>query len=203
MIPGANGGVAADPMLSGGVLLHDDGVPSARQVIGHMLTHARSADFAIARIRLATVDLTAAEASGPGACRVLLGRLDAETLGPGVTPESDRPTRGAQILALKGLIDSGRLQVRSAGTHRWTPDFSIARGLPTRANMPEGALCMVGAHFFARPFPLPGPTLTAMLTGPDAVAAATARFEALWASAWDVLPVVADTISALRDDSHR
>jgi hypothetical protein len=177
------------------ILLHDDAPPSARQIIGHMLAHAASADFAIARIRLATVDLSAVEAAGRAACRVLLGRLDAETLGAGLVADADRPTRGAQILALKGLIDSGRLQVRSAGTHRWRPDFSVARGLPARATMPAGELCMVGAHFFARPFAAPGPTLTALLTHPDAIAAATARFDALWAAAWDVLPVVAETVA--------
>jgi hypothetical protein len=135
------------------VLLHDDAAPSARQIIGHMLAHAATADFAIARIRLATVDLSEAEAEGRATCRVLLGRLDAETLGAGLIADADRPTRGAQILALKRLIESGRLQVRSAGTHRWSPDFSVARGLAARPTMPAGELCMVGAHFFARPDP--------------------------------------------------
>jgi hypothetical protein len=179
------------------VLLHDDAAPSARQIIGHMLAHAATADFAIARIRLATVDLSEAEAEGRATCRVLLGRLDAETLGAGLIADADRPTRGAQILALKRLIESGRLQVRSAGTHRWSPDFSVARGLAARPTMPAGELCMVGAHFFARPFAAPGPTLTALLTHPDAIAAATTRFDALWSAAYDVLPVVADTIAAL------
>src|SRR5204862_7396660 len=59
--------------------LLDERTSNMRNVIGDLLQRASHADFAVARIRLAAVSLSAAELQHVR-CRVVLGRLDVASL---------------------------------------------------------------------------------------------------------------------------
>ncbi len=163
------------------LLLDERSTPSLRQVLGTTLARASQADFAVSRIRLAGIDLAADEMSRVQTCRVLVGKLDIDAL-------ADAGTRAATMsrndLFLQ-LFDSGRLEVRAAGLQSWYPDFSILRGLAG-----GGAVTVLGAHYFGRPHPTMGPSLTCILTDPRTAASATARFDELWHQAYDVSQVV-------------
>jgi hypothetical protein len=180
-----------------GVLLDDRRYPTVRQVVGKLLTHATTADFAIARVRLAAVDLSEREIGSVRRCRVLLGRLDVEALS---TPEESRrvePERAGNLLTLRAFLTSGRAEIRTAGATMWVPDFSILTGLPELEGVSSGAVCLLGAHYFARPYPTRGPALTCLLSGRGSVATARDRFEELWDLGYDVLPVITETLDAL------
>lgn len=182
---------------SAGVLLDDRRHPPLRAVIGRLMTRATSADFAVARVRLTAVELTEQEVRTLERCRVLLGRLDVDALS---TPDSGgRPTPAAvaSLHTLRSFLHSGRIEVRTAGATLWVPDFSILGGLPRQPGLASGAACLVGAHYFARPYPTRGPALTCLLTGEESVASARERFEDLWELGYDVLPVIADRLDAL------
>lgn len=156
-----------------------DPVP-VRSRIGSLLAGAARADFAVARIRLAALDLTAAEVAGVRECRVLIGRLDAGML---LDAREGAPEGAAERLAvLRAFADSGRLAVRSAGVAGWMPDFSIFHGRTPSA--------LLGAHYFGAPEPLVGPSFTAVLGDPAAVALLATRFEELWDRGHDVLPAI-------------
>jgi hypothetical protein len=179
------------------VLLDDRRHPPLRQVVGRLLARATAADFAIGRVRLAAVDLTEAELRRVERCRVLLGRLDAETLTAPPGGHSPAAAGAAHLLTLRGFLESGRVAVRTAGSTLWLPDFSVLDGLPPAPGFSGGAVCFVGAHYFARPYPTRGPALTCLLTGPESIASARERFEELWEIGYDVLPVILETLDAL------
>jgi len=180
-----------------GVLLDESRPPSVREVIGRLLRRAHRADFAVARIRLSAVDLTAVEIAGVERCRVLVGRLDANAIvaGDGV-PERD-------VAGLIEFIMSGRAEIRAGAGASWVPDFSVlhdieiggtAAARPSTGGPRTAGACLLGAHFFAPPFAVTGPAFTALLTDPASVAAASRRFEALWDAGYDVGPVVASML---------
>jgi hypothetical protein len=87
---------------------------------------------------------------------------------------------------------SGRIHIRSSGSVKWSPDFSVMCGLPVTAHCPHGAVCLVGAHYFSRPVAMDGASLTCVLTSRLAIRTAEQRFEELWSRGHDVLPVVHD-----------
>lgn len=180
-----------------GVLLDDRRHPPLRQVVGRLLARATTADFAIGRVRLAAVDLTEAELRRVQRCRVLLGRLDAETLTAPPGAHAPAPDSAGHLLTLRAFLESGRVSVRTAGGTLWLPDFSVLDGLPPTAGFPGGAVCFIGAHYFARPYPTRGPALTCLLAGPGSIASARERFEELWEIGYDVLPVILETLDAL------
>ena len=96
------------------------GAPALRGYLGRELAGASAAAFAIRRIRLARLDLLPEELRSVQRCRVLLGRLDADTLADaGASPTS------ARTATLLDMAASGRLEVRSAGLLAWEPDFSL------------------------------------------------------------------------------
>jgi hypothetical protein len=192
------------PQPLSGVLLDERSGTSVRQVIGLLLSRAREADFAVARIRLGAVDLTAAELATIRRCRVLLGRLDVQSLA--AAPD----THAHAMTTLLAFLRSGRIQVRSAGGGSWHNDFSIFRGLPADQVLTRGAACLVGAHSFWNPQASEGPSFTCVLGSPGATARAGRRFDQLWEHAYDVLPVLIQTVAlaATSDDdgllaSHR
>jgi hypothetical protein len=188
-----------------GVLLDGRRHPSLRLVVGRLLSRARHADFAIASVRLAAVDLTRDELAGVQRCRVLLGRLDVDALAPAegavtrVRPIGDESNAASasRLAPLREFMASGRIAIRTAGSPLWLPDFSILSGLPEQDGVPGGGVCVVGAHYFARPYPTRGPAMTCLLSGRDAVTCARERFDELWELGYDVLPVIAETIDAL------
>lgn len=166
-------------------LLDETSSPPLRDLIGRLMAGAHAVDFAIARIRLANLDLTAEEVGGPKRCRVLLGRLDASTL---------LDTDAADHDAVAGLIrwaGSGRLAVRSAGIGAWTPDFSLY-------HTPDGGTCLVGAHYFGSPHLTVGPSFTAVSDDPEARAILRRRFDALWERSHDVLPAIVGVLEQVR-----
>jgi hypothetical protein len=171
--------------MSFAVLFDEHYDPPLRQTIGRLLATARTADFAIGHVRLATLDLTESEASGMEHCRVMVGHLDAAALvSAGATP--------AHFRFLLAFAQSGRLEIRTAPHHVWNPDFSVFRGLPD-----GGSAVLLGAHYFGRPYPMFGLAFTCFMTQPSAVRSCVRRFEGLWNAGYDVLPVVIETLAAL------
>ena len=175
----------AVPGVRGLRLLDEASGPPVRQVIGELMAGAERVDFAIARIRLANLDLSEREVSGPTRCRVLLGQLDASTL---------LDTDAAGRDAVDGLIRwarSGRLFVRSAGIGAWTPDFSVY-------HTGSGGSCLIGAHYFGSPHLTVGPSFTAVTTAPDSRALLDRRFGELWGRSHDVLPAIVGVLERVR-----
>ena len=158
-------------------LLDERSSPSLREVIGGFMVDADTVDFAIARIRLANLDLSDDEVDGPGRTRVLLGHLDASTLlDAGTAPDT-------AVARLDHWARSGRLAVRSAGIGAWTPDFSVY-------HRPDGSCCLVGAHYFGNPQLTVGPSFTTVSTDGGAVGLLHHRFDELWERSHDVLPAI-------------
>lgn len=184
---------AASPPLAAGLLLDERSSPSPREVIGALLGAAREACFAVARLRLAAIDLRASELAGVRRCRVLVGRLDADVLADAAAAAHGAELR-RNLETLAGFLASGRVEVRAAGREAWVPDFSVFIGLPADV-VPGGGAAIVGGHYFLRPFPVAGPSLTCVLPDGAAARRAARRFEELWAGGYDVLPVVRDAIA--------
>jgi hypothetical protein len=166
-------------------LLDDTSSPPLRQVIGELMIGAERVDFAIARIRLAALDLSEEEVTGPDRTRVLLGQLDASTL---------LDAGAADRTAVAGLIRwarSGGLEVRSAGIGAWTPDFSVFHGS-------NGGAALVGAHYFGSPQLTVGPSFTVVSMEPETRRILARRFDGLWERSHDVLPAIVDVLERAR-----
>lgn len=178
-----------------GLLLDGRRQPRLRSVMGRLLARATAADFAISRVRLAAIDLTPDELGSVQRCRVLLGRLDIDAL-TAPLDHNDTVRDRTHLTALRAFLASGRVDIRTAGSTLWLPDFSVLSG-PSECNgVPGGAVCLVGAHYFARPYPTRGPALTCMLSDAESVARARERFDELWELGYDVLPVITETLDA-------
>lgn len=166
-------------------LLNETSDPPLRTVIGRLLKDAEAADIAVARIRLASLDLTEQEIEGPTSCRVLLGRLDATTL-------LDTGTARAEAVArLARWTRSGRLQVRSAGIGAWRPDFSVY-------HTARGGTSLLGAHYFGSPQLTVGPSFTVVTEDPVVRSDLAARFDQLWDRSHNVLPAIAQVLERVR-----
>lgn len=163
-------------------LIDDRSRPTLREQIGQLLTSCATADIAVGHIRLAALDLTPAETLGVRRCRILLGRLDASALNDFGHPDDRVDTH---LHTLRAFLESGRVEIRSAGLSAWSPDFSVYGG-PGDAD----SICLMGAHYFRDPVALNGPSFTAMLTDARSVTSAMARFDALWERSHDVLEPV-------------
>jgi hypothetical protein len=176
-------------------MLHDAATtPTVREIIGWFMANAEQADFAIANVRLAAIDLRPTEHSGLRRCRFLLSRIDAEFSADAAALTRD--ARAGNLQNLIRFIDSGRLEVRSTGAPRWTPDFSLYHGLGTAR---ESAV-MLGAHYFQLLHSKPVP-LTCVLRELSAVRRAGENFERLWQDAYDVLPVIRETLEQVVTDA--
>lgn len=166
-------------------LLDERSSPPLRAVIGRFMVRADTVDFAVSRIRLANLDLSAEEVTGPRRCRVLLGQLDASTLLDAEGAHQDA------IARLDEWTRSGRLEVRSAGIAAWTPDFSLYGTQPR-------ATCLLGAHYFGSPQLTVGPSFTVITEDRDAVDVLRARFDRLWEHSHDVLPAIVAVLERVR-----
>ncbi|HEX6133942.1 MAG TPA: hypothetical protein VFZ24_08260 [Longimicrobiales bacterium] len=161
-------------------LIDDRSQPTLREHIRGLLSSCTSADIAVGHIRPAAIDLTDDETRGIHRARILVARLEARALSEFAGTAAGSPD------PLLRFLESGRVEVRSAGIGAWAPDFSIYRGGAA------GDACLIGAHWFREPVVSAGPSLTALLTEPDVVARALERFEELWRRSHDVLePVIA------------
>jgi hypothetical protein len=175
------------------VLMNEGTAPCVRDVLTRLISSAATADFAVAHVRLAAVNLSAEEAAGISDCRFLLGRLDAGSL-PTAAGVAVEPVK---LLGLRRLIAANRIRIRSTGMASWTPDFSVFRGLPSPGR-PD--VCVLGAHYFASP--PASSALTCVMDEPRAVAMALRRFESLWRGGHDVAGVVIDSIDRLLDGTR-
>lgn len=171
--------------MRGLMLLDECSEPPLRSLIGKLLAGAETVDLAVARIRLASLDLTEREIAGPRRCRVLIGHLDASTL------LDAGAARQEAVARLARWTRSGRLQVRSAGISRWTPDFSTY-------STPDDRRCLLGAHYFGNPQLTVGPSFTVVTDDPDVHAALGLRFDQLWDRSHDVLPAIAQVLDRVR-----
>lgn len=171
--------------MSFAIVLDERQDPPLRQTIGSLLAGAKAADFALAHLRLAGLDLDAREAGGLERCRVMVGHFDAAAL-------LDAAATRERMQVLQAFAASGRLEMRTAPHHGWNPDFSVFHGLP-RAE----SVALIGAHYFGRPYPRFGTAFTCVTTQPAAVRGCTRRFAELWDAGYDVLPVVRDTLERL------
>jgi hypothetical protein len=177
-----------------GFLLDDERTPGVRAVLGYVLSRADAADFAVRRVRLAALDFSPAELRAVRRCRVLLGSLDAGALAEAAIAVGSDPGRSLAMSALRDLLTSGRAEIRSAGTCRWIPDFAVLRGLPPDGPVPGGAACLSGWLGLDARQDSVATVLTSIVAGPTAAAAAVSRFEALWADAYDVLPIIVQAL---------
>ena len=173
------------------ILFDGRGAQTLRGVLGNALAGSREASFAIRRIRLARVDLLPDELRGVERCRVLLGRLDADTLADagGGSPTS------ARTAALLDMASSGRLEVRSASLLTWDPDFALI------GNRSEDDLLLFGSIQFSPPLPqrpVEELSMSCAVRDAAAVRAAAARFEELWERAHDALEPVLDALCRTR-----
>jgi hypothetical protein len=176
-------------------LIDERSAVSVRQLLGAHLAGASVADFAIARIRLLALDLGNAELATVR-CRVLLGRLEVDTLARGRVPARNRK-KNLQVLV--GFAQSGRLEVRVSALRDWVPDFSVFQSRTAGAGE---YVTVLGAHYFARPLPVNGPAFTCILRDPEAARLARRRFDGLWREAYDVLPVVTNELADLLKDAR-
>lgn len=164
-------------------LLDDRSRPDFRTVYGTLARRAGALDAAVARIRLSGLNLRPDELRGVQRLRVLLSDVSGLTLRAEAEAVLLDPIKAGNLRHLVGLMDEGRIQVRSAPLGGWIPDFSVFH----RNGRPWTVL--VGLHWFARPFPHRGPAL-ASLHGATAAGRAASRFTELWRSAHDVSPAI-------------
>lgn len=175
---------------------HGPGEPpgeSLRTLIGRLLVDATRADIALARVRLAALDLTAPEVRSGARCRVLLGALDASVLLDAANDASSGTPNETAVVrpGLRHLAEwlaSDRLEVRSAGIGAWKPDFSVYED---RAGT---STSLVGAHYFGSPQLAVGPSVTVVTTDASAARLLRGRFDELWGRAHDVAPAILDVV---------
>jgi hypothetical protein len=180
--------MAASAVKAFVALIDERQQPPLRYTLGQLLARAKTADIAIAHLRVVGLDLTPSESGGLERCRVMVGHLDASVLfDAGVDDDMHE-----RLMLLLRFARSGRLEMRTAPHHAWNPDFSIFSGLPG-----DRQAALIGAHYFGRPYPRFGLALTCVLDAPRALECCTARFDELWSAGYDVLPVVIETLELL------
>jgi hypothetical protein len=122
--------------------------------------------------------------------RLLLSRFDAAFAADAHALTID-PARTRQLQQLLAFVESGRVEVRSTGAALWAPDFSLFRGL----GPPQEDVLLIGAHYFRQLFSAQGAALTCVVRDSAAVRRAARRFESLWDQAYDIRPIIAETLS--------
>ncbi len=159
-------------------LLDDRARPDFREVYGHHAAAACALDAAVRRIRLGGMTLDRTELGGLERMRVLVAELNALSLSYEAEAMAVDPERRPRLRFLLEQVRAERLRVRIAPLAGWDPDFTVfSRGRPETL--------MLGPHWFARPYPHPGPAFGVVL-GEEPAARAEARFEELWAGAHDL-----------------
>jgi len=170
------------------VLLDEVRSPTLRETLSVLLTRARHADFAVAELRLAGLDLSVLGQKPDQRFRVLVRHFNSEFAYDASTAAPGSAIRN-RIERLRDLAVSGRVEVRAARLDVWTPDFSILRSVE-----PHSDVLLLGAHYFDRPFPLSGAALTSATTSIQAIRRAARRFEELWQRADDIVPVIVEIL---------
>lgn len=186
--PGASGaGGSGLPYL-----LDERSRPDFRSVFGTLVRNSSAVDAAVARMRISGLDLRADEVRSVARIRLVLAEVNGIALRDEAEGVLGRPDRAVDLVHLLGLLDAGRIEVRSAPLAGWAPDFSVFRrkGAPWR--------CLVGPHWFARPYPHRGPALGSV-HGPEAAGRLGRRFEELWRQAHDIGPALVGLLERARD----
>ena len=168
---------------SAGVLFDERTRPDFRAVFGEYARRADDIATAVTRVRLATMDLEAEELSRVESFRVLVAELNALTLDAEARLIRSDPRKAHRVALFRELLETGRLEIRSAPLGGWSPDFTVF----SEENGPVAVLA--GFHWFERPHPHRGPAL-GMLHFADAARLAARRHAELWGQAHDVGPAV-------------
>lgn len=185
-----------DPILPGlsaepAILLDERRRPDFRDVFGALVGRSVDVAIAITRVRLSTVDLTELELGRLESFRVLVAELNAIQLDAEARAIQADPRRAPRADLLCALLESERLEVRSAPLAGWSPDFTVF----SDAAGPTAVLS--GYHWFERPYPHRGPALAAV-HGSAAARLAARRHGELWERAHDVSPAVWSILSKAR-----
>ena len=185
-----------DPVLPGlssapAVLVDERGRPDFRDIFAALIARSVDVATALTRVRLSTVDLTELEMGHIESFRVLVAELNAIQLDAEARAIQADPRRAPRADLLRGMLESGTLEVRSAPLAGWSPDFTVFSG----AAGPGAVLS--GSHWFERPYPHRGPALAALHHG-DAARLAARRHQELWDRAHDVSPAVWNILSKAR-----
>lgn len=180
-----------------GLVLDERSRPDAKAVLGCLLSRAEVADLAVGRIRLAAIDFRERDLATLRKCRVVIGRLDVHALLDAIDTAAHVPALATNVGVLRAFIATGRLELRSAGARRWSPDFCIVSGPRLGPWFDAGAAALVGHVGLGSAGTTAGPRLTSIMAGRDSLAAVASSFERLWATGHDVLDVVADTLARL------
>jgi len=182
---------SALPGTGPATLLDERGRPDFRDVFGACLARAAAVEVAVTRVRLATLDLTRSELAGVRSIHVLLTEVNAITLDAEARVLHAHPGRARHVRLLTRLLEEGRLHVRCAPLAGWSPDFTVFHESGT------AFACLLGFHWFQRPYPHRGPALASLHEGP-AAALASRRFREVWEQAHDIGPAVWSILARAR-----
>ena len=170
------------------ILMDERGRPDFRDVFVGNVRQSVDVAVAVTRVRLSTLDLDGEDLEGLESMRVLVVELNALTLDAEARLLRSDPRRASRIALYREMLESGRLEVRSAPLGGWTPDFTVFSG----TGGPQSVLC--GKHWFQRPYPHRGPAL-ATLHFDDSARLAARRHGEIWDAAHDVGPAIWSILS--------
>lgn len=173
------------------LLLHERCRPDFRDVFGKLARTSTEIDTAITRIRLSGIDLSPEELSPVRRFRVLLGEVNAHSLGAEADAAQTDRKRATTLEFLLSAIDRGAIEIRSAPLSGWSPDFSVFRS----ASAPDRLLA--GLHWFERPYPQRGPVWGFQIEGPPASEAGL-RFEEMWRYGHDIRAAIQHILRSAR-----
>jgi hypothetical protein len=176
---------------SAAILFDERRRPDFRDVFGAFVVRSIDVATAITRIRLSSVDLGAEELVGVEHFRVLVAELNAIQLDGEARALQSDPRRAPRAEVLRDMIESGRMEVRSAPLAGWSPDFTVF------ADHAGPTAVVSGPHWFERPYPHRGPALGSLHFG-DPARMAARRHHELWERAHDVGPAVWNILSKAR-----
>lgn len=170
------------------ILIDERGRPDFRDLFVTLVRRSVDVSVAVTRVRLSTLDLERDDLVRVESLRVLVVELNALTLDAEARLIQADARRSARVALYRRLLESGRLEVRSAPLGGWSPDFTVF----SDTDGPSAVLA--GRHWFERPYPHRGPALSTVHLG-DAARLAARRHQALWDSAHDVGPAVWSILS--------
>ena len=184
---------ARDPV----VLIDEASNPDPRRVLGRLLRRSARFDLAIGRVRLASIDFTTDDLRLVANCRVMVGGFDNRALLDAVGAAADVPSHARNLRALREIIATGRLQLRSPGLWRWDPDFCLADGPGLCHWFPGGSAAMVGWLGLNGPIVCSIPRTACLLACRRSTQRLRDSFERLWTLGHDILDVVAAALDAV------
>lgn len=175
---------ARAPLLPGlflepATLIAERGRPDFQDVFVEALRRSTDVAVAVTRVRLSTLDIEARDLERLESMRVLVVEVNALTLDAEARLIQADPRQASRVGLYRDMLESGRLEVRSAPLGGWSPDFTVFSG----DGGPTAVLC--GRHWFQRPHPHRGPALASLHFGRAARLAARRHGE-VWDAAHDV-----------------